>query len=40
MELEELIDDLYADKGSMEEALTELGIPPSLRNSTGRIKAI
>ena len=27
MELEELIDDLYADKGSMEEALTELGDP-------------
>ena len=27
MELEELIDDLYADKGSMEEALKELGDP-------------
>lgn len=27
MELEELISDMYADRGSMEEVLTELGDP-------------
>ena len=27
MELEELISDMYADKGSMEEVLTQLGDP-------------
>lgn len=27
MELEELISDMYTDKGSMEEVLTELGDP-------------
>ena len=32
MELEELISDMYADKGSMEEVLTQLGLPDGIRN--------